>query len=68
MESSESQVHPAQFRERLDQYQRLGNAPLRLVYVPTHRDCPEVLQAVLDEMLAAGECSADEIRLLLIDD
>ena len=47
MESSEFQVRPARFREWLDQNQRSGSAPLRLVYIPTHRDCLEVLRGHL---------------------
>lgn len=68
MESSEFHIHPARFRERIDQYQSSESAPLRLVYIPTNRDCPELLRAILQEIVAAGERSTEEFQLLLIDD
>ncbi len=68
MESSQFQVRPAWFRERVGQYRRSASAPLRLVYIPTHRDCAEVLRAVLDEIAAARGRLTDAFQLLVIDD
>ncbi|MGY5309163.1 DUF6271 family protein [Nocardia gipuzkoensis] len=57
-----------QLRERLSEYGTSGAAPLRLVYIPTHREFSEVLHAVSEEISVARHHSSDEFQLLLIDD
>jgi hypothetical protein len=67
-ESSQFQVHPAWFRERIGHYGRSADTLLRLVYIPTHRDCAEVLRSVLDEIAVTRKRLTDEFQLLVIDD
>lgn len=68
MEHFGSGPRPAGSRERPSDEDSTGGVPLRLVYIPTHRNCPDVLNAVAEEIAAAAKRSSDEFRLLLIDD
>jgi hypothetical protein len=56
----------SELRASLDHYHADTDGPLRLIYVPTHRPCHQVISRVADELSKTN--LADELQLLLIDD
>ncbi len=62
------QLSPVRFREHFEEFQAQDDRALRMVYIPTHRDCSEVLTAVGREVRTAADRSTDEFQIVLIDD
>jgi len=63
-----SETGSGDFRQSLGELRGERRGLLRLVYIPTHRSCLDVLGAVADEIAVAAARSDDEFQLLVIDD